>query len=149
MSVVANKCSVQSEQIVVNIDGTILIGRPDESLEYTLISTRYFALVAHEPGFINSGCRRVVPGMARISITGTATPFARYVEMAALYGPDVLVGRDLLSTIRASTSHSSRFSQLSAKSADSSPSDADSRNALMWSRKLSGTPLRLAISNRS
>jgi hypothetical protein len=84
-------------QLIANIDGTILFGRYDESLEQTLVSLKHIDLFVDFGDFIERDGRKVLPGKVRLSLSGKPTKFVRDVGMAALYGPDILVGRDLIS----------------------------------------------------
>jgi hypothetical protein len=87
-------------QVIADIDRTILVCRYDESLEQTLVSLAHCDLfVEFDDGFSNLAGRRVVLGKARLSLGGKPTKFVRNVAMAALHGPDILVGRDLISSV--------------------------------------------------
>jgi len=137
------------DPVVVNLDGAILHGHIDPQADFTMVSYNFAELVRFEVMFVRRGDRLVMPGQARISLLGVRPRFWRYVELAALYGPDVVVGRDLLSTSRALIVSDSLVSSVNDMRRPSSPSGSTVSMAESC-RKISGfTPLRLAISNGS
>ncbi len=95
----ASRAVVDGGQVVANIDGHVLVGRYDLSLDRSIVSYRHIELTNFSLDLIDRGGRKFMPAKARVALTGRPTKMARDIELGGLNGPDILVGRDLAGEI--------------------------------------------------